>query len=62
MKVRDEVVLTDWVHAVIVPECFRNEMLPHIPGGLTDKVHFLGSAFLNIWEWSEKVYEYAKSV
>ena len=60
MKIRDEVVLADWVHAVIVPECHRSEIFPHIPDGLKDKVHFLDSAGLNIWEWSERVYEYAK--
>lgn len=62
LKIEDEVALAEWVHAVIVPELHRAEISPHIPDGLKDRVHFLDSAGCDIWEWSERVYEFAKSL
>ena len=60
LKIRDEVVLEDWVSAVIVPENHRRQVEPHIPGGIRSRVHYLRNDCRDIWEWSEKVYEYVR--
>ncbi len=62
MKVKDEVALKDWVHAIIVPDNYRDIIEPHIPETLTEKIHFIKNDCADIWEWSEKVYEYARSI
>ncbi len=60
LKVKDEVVLKDWVHTIVIPEACRNQTIEHIPDTLSGKVHYLINDTRDIWEWSEKVYEYAK--
>ena len=60
MKVRDEVVLSDWLHAVVAPEAYREALEPHVPEELKSRVHFVENDCKDIWEWSEKVYEYIK--
>ena len=60
LKIRDEVVLNDWVSAIIVPEIHRLQVEPAVPEGLMSRVHFLRNDCKDIWEWSEKVYEYVK--
>lgn len=60
LKVKNEVILHEWVHSIIVPDNFREITENHIPGDLRDKVHFLQNDCRDIWEWSEKVYEYIK--
>lgn len=60
LKVRDEVILDDWVSAVIVPEIHRRQVEPAVPKELGSRIHFLPYDCRDIWEWSEKVYEYVK--
>ena len=60
LKVKDEIVLKDWIHAVVIPEIYRDQTIGHIPDTLSGKVHYLINDTRDIWEWSEKVYEYAK--
>ena len=55
-----EVILNDWVSAIIVPEIHRQEIDPAVPKELRARVHFLRNDCKDIWEWSEKVYEYVK--
>ncbi len=62
LKIKDEVILKDWIHAIVIPEYYRAEAETHIPKELTGKVHFVKNDCRDIWEWSEKVYEYAKSI
>ena len=60
LKIRDEVVLNDWVSAIIVPEIHRQQVEPAVPMELRARVQFLRNDCKDIWEWSEKVYEYVK--
>ena len=61
-KIRDEVVLEDWVCAIIVPNIYSDTLAPHIPEGLRSRVHYIDNDSLDIWKWSEKAYEYVKSL
>lgn len=60
IKIKNEVVLKDWVNAVIIPEIYRNIIECHIPEELKDRVFFLENNCKDIWEWSEKVYEFVR--
>lgn len=61
-KIKDEVVLKDWVHAIIIPEMYKNEFEQCIPFELQEKVHYIPYDCKNIWEWSERVYELARKI
>ena len=60
LKIRDEVILDDWVSAITAPETHRLQVEPVVPKELRSRVHFLQNDCKDIWEWSEKVYEYVK--
>ena len=60
LKVKDEIILKDWIHAIVIPEVYRNQTIEHIPDTLSGKVYYIANDTRDIWEWSEKVYEYAK--
>ena len=62
LKVKDEVVLKDWVHAIIVPLSEKENTERFVPDALKGKVHYIENDCRDIWEWSEKVYEFAKSI
>ena len=62
LKVRNEVLLRDWVHAVVIPEAYRARTAGHVPPALMEQVFYLPHEGLDIWQWSEKAYEYAKGL
>lgn len=62
LKIKDEVVLKDWVYAIIVPTIYQNTIMQHIPETIKDKIYFVRNDCRDIWEWSEKVYEYVKKI
>ena len=62
LKVRNRVVLQDWILAIIVPMDYKPVFEVHIPKELKSKVYYLQNDCTDIWEWSEKVYEFAKNL
>ena len=62
LKIRDEVVLDDWVNAIIIPDIYHERLVSHIPKELKSRVHYIDSDPLDIWKWSEKVYEFVKGL
>ena len=56
MKVRDEIVLKDWLFAMVIPTALRSRLEPLIPPSLSDRVIYAENDCRDIWEWSEKVY------
>ncbi len=61
-KIKHEVILKDWVHAIIIPENYKNEFESHIPNDLQDKIYYVRNDCRDIWEWSEKVYEFTRQI
>jgi hypothetical protein len=61
VKVRNEIVLEDWVDLIVVPMALKDEMLPHIPDALLQKTLFIENDCPDIWTWSKKVYETVES-
>lgn len=62
LKIKDEVVLKDWIHSIIIPIKEKNIVEKHISDVLKDKVHYLENDCKDIWEWSENVYEYIERI
>lgn len=56
VKVKDEIVLSEWVYKIIVPTERRLHIEPHIPDLLKDRVVYVENDCRDIWDWSEKVY------
>ena len=54
MKVKDEVVLAEWVHAIVIPEELRNSLADSVSANLADKVIYIKNDCKDIWDWSEK--------
>ena len=55
-------ILNDWVHAIVIPEAYREMLEPHIPNDIKDRTFCVENDCRDIWEWSEKVYECARHV
>lgn len=56
MKVKGEIVLKDWVDAIVISTELRKEIDKSIPSDLSDRVIYIENDCKDIWEWSEKVY------
>lgn len=61
MKVKDEVVLKDWVHKIIIPAKLKEMRNSFIPCELQNKVIHVENNCKNIWDWSEKVYGFIEN-
>ena len=56
MKVKDEIILCDWVYKIIIPTKLKNKIEKHIPSNLKEKIIYIENDCKDIWDWSEKVY------
>ena len=53
MKVKDEIVLNDWLYAMVIPEGVALD----VPDNLKDRTIYVTHDCQDIWDWSEKVYQ-----
>ena len=60
VKIRDELMLADWLYACVVPEEYRDVLAGAIPANIADRVHYLQRDKLGIWDWAEKVYAFVE--
>ena len=56
MKVKDEIILSDWVYKVVIPIKLRDKLEIYIPNDLRDRIIYVENDCKDIWDWSEKVY------
>lgn len=56
MKVKDEVILSDWVYVIVIPDELKDKIESKIPDNLKEKVLYIENDCKDIWDWSEKVY------
>jgi hypothetical protein len=52
MKIKDEIVLKDWLYAMVIPTGVRLD----VPEELKSRTVYVENDCRDIWEWSEKVY------
>lgn len=62
IKVKDEVVLNDYVYAVIVPLEYKTKLEKIIPKNLVSRTYYLDHEGLDVFQWSEKVYSFVKGL
>lgn len=56
MKVKDEIVLNDWVYKIVIPAELRSTLASYVPDRLLSKAIYVENDCTDIWDWSEKVY------
>lgn len=60
LKVKDEVILSNYLYACIVPEQYKEQLENSIPQELATRVHYLSQRGLALQEWNDKVVNYVK--
>lgn len=58
VKIKDELILSDYLYACIIPHEYKHEFEQLIPLNLANKVHYIPHEGLGLRDWSNKVYEY----
>lgn len=61
MKIKDELVLQEYIYAIVIPEKLREELGSYVSDALKDKIIYINNDCIDIWEWSEKVYQHIES-
>lgn len=56
LKIKDELPLSEWVYAIIIPTAYRATLESVISSDLKNKVIYVENDCKDIWDWSEKVY------
>ncbi|MCL2409752.1 MAG: hypothetical protein FWC96_09140 [Oscillospiraceae bacterium] len=56
-KVKDEIILADYLYACIVPEQYK-KIENHISPELAGRTHYLAQKGLSISDWNNKVYDF----
>jgi hypothetical protein len=57
-KVKDEILLSDYLHLCIIPEQYKDDLEHLILTELATKVHYLPQNGFGIYDWSKKVYDF----
>ena len=55
-KIKDELLLLDYLHCCIIPADNKAGFECIVPANLTDRVFYIENDCKDIWEWSEKAY------
>ena len=58
IKVKDEIVLTDYLYACIVPEQYKGELKDYAFTKLASKVHYLSQKGIRLSDWNVKVHDF----
>lgn len=58
IKVKDEIILSAYLYACIVPEQYKNKLENSISPELAVKVHYLSQKGIGISDWNDKVYDF----
>ena len=61
LKIKEEVILSDWVDTIIIPSAERGAFEAIVPYELKSRLFYLENDCKDIWSWSEKVYEFVKN-
>lgn len=62
LKIKKELIIENHIRAIVIPKLYQDDFRNKIPENLRFKVHFLKNDCNNIWDWSEKVYNYVSGI
>ena len=61
-KIKNEITLSDYLFCCIIPEQNKMEFSDIIPSSIMKKTFFIQNDCKDIWDWSEKVYDFVKTI
>jgi hypothetical protein len=61
-KIKNELVLYDNLYCCIIPEQYKTDFLNIIPQNIINKIYYVENNCKNIFDWSEKVYNYIRKL
>ena len=61
LKIREEVIISDWVNTIIIPSAEKEAFEAIVPYELKSRIFYLENDCKDIWSWAEKVYEFVKN-
>lgn len=62
IKIKNEIILSDYLFACIVPEQFKDILEPCIPEEFKTKVHYLPQRGLTLSDWNDKVFDFVRHI
>jgi len=57
-KIKDKLSLFDYLHCCIIPKSYKTDFESIVPPNLVDRVFYIENDCKDIWEWSDKVYNF----
>ncbi len=57
-KIKNELDLSDYLHCCIVPKNHKTTFENIVPSNIANRVFYIENDCEDIWEWSEKVYDF----
>ena len=58
-KIKNEISLFEYLHCCIIPNAYETVFKNVIPSNLTDRVFFVENDCKDIWEWTDRVFDFA---
>lgn len=62
LKVKDEVILSDYLFACIVPEQYKEQLESFVPQELFERVYYLPQRGLTLQDWNDKVVNFVEAL
>lgn len=60
VKIKDELLIADFLVACIIPESCKSQFENIVSDSIVDKVFYIKDDCKDIWDWSERVYNFVK--
>ena len=57
-KIKNELSLLDYLHCCIIPSANKTAFENIIPSNLANRIFFIENDCKDVWEWSDKIYEF----
>ena len=61
-KIKNELSLLDYLHCCIIPAANKADFEGIVPSNLADRVFYIENDCKDVWEWSEKIYDFVSSM
>jgi hypothetical protein len=61
-KIKNELVISDYLYACIIPKQYINDFAPFIHANIKDRTHYIPQDGLGLCDWTDKVYNYGEEL
>ena len=60
VKIKNELILLNNLYCCIIPKQYKNDFINIVPDNIKNKVYYIENDCKNIWDWSEKAYDFVR--